>query len=174
MSLGYEDCLAIVMTFVVHPNKLSLCSSSQCSQQGDLRFDLTMHLITSLCSHDWSLRHFCCLSGGSITENVELNLYAFPSFHLREPRKSAVPAVAFTLSLRSKSDKPLDVSFLFNVPLGQQDDTIRVGENFGEVVFTRYVQVLLEVFFSLGVSCRFFQCCSCYFAGFVFSQLDWN
>ncbi|XP_068707315.1 uncharacterized protein [Montipora foliosa] len=78
--------------------------------------------------------------GGSITEHVEMNLYAFPSFHMREPRKSAVPAVAFTLSLRSKSDKPLDVSFLFNLPLGQQDDTIRVGENFGEVVFTRMIK----------------------------------
>lgn len=68
-----------------------------------------------------------------------MSLYAFPSFHAREPHKSAVPAVVFTLSLRNKADKPLDVSFMFNVPLGQQEDTIRVGDNYGEVVFTRYV-----------------------------------
>ena len=69
-----------------------------------------------------------------------MDLYAFPSFHVREPHKSSVPAVAFTLSLHNKVDKPLDVSFMFNLPLGHQEDTIRVGDNFGEVVFTRWVE----------------------------------
>ena len=69
-----------------------------------------------------------------------MDLYAFPSFHVREPHKSSVPAVAFTLGLHNKGDKPLDVSFMFNLPLGQQEDTIRVGDNFGEVVFTRWVE----------------------------------
>lgn len=80
-------------------------------------------------------------TGGSITEDIDMNLYAFSSFHVRDRLKSAVPAVAFTLGMRNKADKPLDVSFMFNLPLGQQDDTIRVGDNYGEVVFTRYVTI---------------------------------
>lgn len=78
-------------------------------------------------------------TGGSITENVDMSLYAFSSFHVRHRYKSAVPAVAFTLGMRNKADRPLNVSFMFNLPLGQQEDTIRVGDNYGEVVFTRYV-----------------------------------
>lgn len=77
-------------------------------------------------------------TGGSITENVDMSLYAFSSFHVRHGYKSAVPAVAFTLGMRNKADRPLNVSFMFNLPLGQQEDTIRVGDNYGEVVFTRY------------------------------------
>ena len=87
-------------------------------------------------------------TGGSITKHVDMSLYAFPSFHVREPYKSAVPAVAFTLGLHSKHNKPLDVSFMFNLPLGQQEDTIRVGDNFGEVVFTRFVSFLFYLFVS--------------------------
>ena len=68
-----------------------------------------------------------------------MSLYAFSSFHVRHRYKSAVPAVAFTLGMRNKADRPLNVSFMFNLPLGQQEDTIRVGDNYGEVVFTRYV-----------------------------------
>ena len=68
-----------------------------------------------------------------------MTLYAFSSFHVRHRYKSAVPAVAFTLGMRNKADRPLNVSFMFNLPLGQQEDTIRVGDNYGEVVFTRYV-----------------------------------
>ncbi|XP_020613507.1 uncharacterized protein LOC110051776 [Orbicella faveolata] len=78
--------------------------------------------------------------GGSITENIDMSLYAFPSFHVRDRFKSAVPAVAFTLGMRNKANKPLDVSFMFNLPLGQQEDTIRVGDNYGEVVFTRMIK----------------------------------
>ena len=78
-------------------------------------------------------------TGGSITENVDMSLYAFSSFHVRHRYKSAVSAVAFTLGMRNKADRPLNVSFMFNLPLGQQEDTIRVGDNYGEVVFTRYV-----------------------------------
>lgn len=84
-------------------------------------------------------------TGGSITENIDMSLYAFPSFHVRDRFKSAVPAVAFTLGMRNKADKPLDISFMFNLPLGQQEDTIRVGDNYGEVVFTRCVTVRLLV-----------------------------
>ena len=84
-------------------------------------------------------------TGGSITKNIDMSLYAFPSFHARNRFKSAVPAVAFTLGMRNKADKPLDVSFMFNLPLGQQEDTIRVGDNYGEVVFTRCVTVRLLV-----------------------------
>lgn len=84
-------------------------------------------------------------TGGSITENIDMSLYAFPSFHVRDCFKSAVPAVAFTLGMRNKADKPLDISFMFNLPLGQQEDTIRVGDNYGEVVFTRCVTVRLLV-----------------------------
>ena len=83
-------------------------------------------------------------TGGSITENIDMSLYAFPSFHVRDRFKSAVPAIAFTLGMRNKADKPLDVSFMFNLPLGQQEDTIRVGDNYGEVVFTRCVRLLVS------------------------------
>ena len=67
-----------------------------------------------------------------------MDLYAYPAFHPRDSRKSATPAVAFTLGLhnkRGKEDK--EVAFMFNLPLGVQHDTIRAGSNFGEVVFTR-------------------------------------
>lgn len=92
-------------------------------------------------THNLSFDFFHPSSGGSITEHVDMSLYAFPSFHVRDRFQSAVPAVAFTLGMRNKADKALDVSFMFNLPLGQQEDTIRVGDNYGEVVFTRYVTV---------------------------------
>lgn len=67
-----------------------------------------------------------------------MDLYAYPSFHPRDPYNSAVPAVAFTIGLKNKDKKePITASFLINLPLGYQDDTIRMGDNYGEVVFTR-------------------------------------
>lgn len=93
----------------------------------------------AFCVTDTLLILLVLYTGGSITENVDMSLYAFSSFHVRHRYKSAVPAVAFTLGMRNKADRPLNVSFMFNLPLGQQEDTIRVGDNYGEVVFTRYV-----------------------------------
>lgn len=69
---------------------------------------------------------------------VGMDLYAYPAFHPRNPYTSAVPAVAFTIGLTNKEKKePVKASFLLNLPLGYQDDTIRMGDNYGEVVFTR-------------------------------------
>lgn len=67
-----------------------------------------------------------------------MDLYAYPASHIRNPYASAVPAVAFTIGLTNKDEKePVTASFLLNLPLGYQDDTIRMGDNYGEVVFTR-------------------------------------
>lgn len=67
-----------------------------------------------------------------------MDLFAFPSFHPRNPYDSAVPAVTFTLNLENKdSFEPANVSFMLNLPLGYQEDTIRTGDNYGEAVFTR-------------------------------------
>jgi len=67
-----------------------------------------------------------------------MDLYAYSTFHPRDPFNSAVPAVTFTLNLENTNQfEPADVSFMLNLPLGYQEDTIRVGDNYGEAVFTR-------------------------------------
>lgn len=67
-----------------------------------------------------------------------MDLYAYPDFRPRDSVNSSVPSVAFTLTLHNKHKKTdAQASFMFNLPLGYQEDTIRSGDNFGEVVFTR-------------------------------------
>ncbi|KAK3748066.1 hypothetical protein QZH41_014759 [Actinostola sp. cb2023] len=77
---------------------------------------------------------------GRITDQLKMDLYAYSSFQQRNPYHSAIPSVAFTLSLENQDQhEPMNVSFLLNLPLGYQDDTIRIGDNFGEVVFTKKI-----------------------------------
>ena len=68
-----------------------------------------------------------------------MSLYAYSSFKPRDPRASAVPSVAFSLDIENPSDEDAYVSFMLNLPLGYNDDTIRRGGNYAEVAFTRLV-----------------------------------
>ncbi len=68
-----------------------------------------------------------------------MTLYAYSSFKPRDPRASTVPAVAFSLDIENPTNEDIDASFMFNLPLGFNDDTIRRGGNYAEVAFTRLV-----------------------------------
>ena len=70
---------------------------------------------------------------------MKLNLYAFSAFHPRNPKKAATPSVAFVLHITNPYSEEIDVSFMMNLPFGYHEDTIRRGNNFAEVAFTRLV-----------------------------------
>ena len=75
----------------------------------------------------------------SLRKDVDLNLYAYSTFHPRYPAKSTTPAVAFSLDINNPSSETLSVSFMMNLPFGYNDDTIRRGNNFAEIAYTRLV-----------------------------------
>lgn len=75
----------------------------------------------------------------SLRKEVDLNLYAYSAFHPRGPKESATPAVIFSLDVTNPSNEEIDVSFMMNLPFGYNDDTIRRGNNFAEIAFTRLV-----------------------------------
>ncbi|XP_065653158.1 uncharacterized protein LOC136071792 [Hydra vulgaris] len=72
-------------------------------------------------------------------DDVKLNLYAFSTFHPRNPKKAATPSVAFVLHITNPHSEEVDISFMINLPFGYHEDTIRRGNNFAEVAFTRLV-----------------------------------
>ena len=76
---------------------------------------------------------------GELRKEVELDLYAYSAFHPRSPKQSATPAVAFSLDITNPTSEEMDVSLFLNLPFGYNDDTIRRGNNFAEVAFTRLV-----------------------------------
>lgn len=45
----------------------------------------------------------------------------------------------FSLDVTNPSNEEIDVSFMMNLPFGYNDDTIRRGNNFAEIAFTRLV-----------------------------------
>ena len=71
-----------------------------------------------------------------------MNLYAYATFHPRQPKEAATPAVAFSLSVTNTGSEEMDVSFMLTMPFGFNDDTIRRGNNFAEVAFTRFAKLL--------------------------------
>lgn len=75
----------------------------------------------------------------SFKKDLKMNMYAYSTFHPRQPKESATPAVAFSLSVTNPSNEEMDVSFMMTIPFGFNDDTIRRGNNFAEVAFTRLV-----------------------------------
>ncbi len=72
-------------------------------------------------------------------KEMKMSLYAYSSFKPRDPRASAVPAVTFSLDIENPTNEDAEVSFMLNLPLGFNDDTIRRGGNYAEVAFTRLV-----------------------------------
>ena len=61
--------------------------------------------------------------------DVRLELYAYSTLKPRDSAASATPAIAFSLQVRNPSKQTAHVSFMFNLPLGMQPDTARVGEH---------------------------------------------
>ena len=51
---------------------------------------------------------------------VRLDLFAYGILHPRKTDFSFVPGVAFTLSAKNPTPKSVNVSFLLNMPLGEQ------------------------------------------------------
>ena len=51
---------------------------------------------------------------------ISIDLYAFGTLHTRDTAASFVPAVTFTLNIQNPTDTNVDISFLFNLPLGMQ------------------------------------------------------
>ena len=51
---------------------------------------------------------------------ISFDLYAFGTLHTRKTTASLVPAVTFTLNIQNPTDTTVDISFLFNLPLGLQ------------------------------------------------------
>ena len=56
-----------------------------------------------------------------------LNLFAFSALKPRDSKTSAIPAIAFTLRINNPTRKSVQVSFMLNLPLGIQPDTVRLG-----------------------------------------------
>ena len=57
---------------------------------------------------------------------VQMDLFAYSILHPRKTDSSFVPGVAFTLSVKNPTQKQLNVSFLINMPLGEQPGTFWV------------------------------------------------
>lgn len=51
---------------------------------------------------------------------VEMDLFAYGTLRARKTDLSFVPGVTFTLSVKNPTEKAVNVSFLFNIPLGEQ------------------------------------------------------
>ena len=71
--------------------------------------------------------------------DIKMSLYAHSSMKPRDPIASSVPAVTFSLDIENPTDEDVAVSFMLNLPLGYNDDTIRRGGNYAEVAYTRLV-----------------------------------
>ena len=56
---------------------------------------------------------------------VEIDLFAYGTLRARKTELSFVPGVVFTLSVKNPTDKEVDVSFLLNIPLGEQPGAIK-------------------------------------------------
>ena len=54
---------------------------------------------------------------------VQMDLFAYSILHPRKTDSSFVPGIAFTLSVKNPTQKPLNVSFLINMPFGEQPGT---------------------------------------------------
>ena len=54
---------------------------------------------------------------------AEMDLFAYGMLHPRKTDSSFVPGVAFTLSVKNPTRKTMNVSFLLNMPLGEQPGT---------------------------------------------------
>lgn len=62
--------------------------------------------------------------------DVMLDLFAFSALKPRDSNTSATPAIAFTLRINNPTKKSVGVSFMFNLPLGIQRDTARLGKSY--------------------------------------------
>ena len=56
-----------------------------------------------------------------------LDLFAFSALKPRDSKTSSTPAIAFTLRIDNPTRKSVQVSFMLNLPLGIQPDTVRLG-----------------------------------------------
>ena len=56
-----------------------------------------------------------------------LDLFAFSALKPRDSKTSSTPAIAFTLRINNPTRKSVQVSFMLNLPLGIQPDTVRLG-----------------------------------------------
>ncbi|XP_078367102.1 uncharacterized protein LOC144651095 isoform X2 [Oculina patagonica] len=65
---------------------------------------------------------------------VEMDLFAYGTLRARKTDSSFVPGVTFTLSVKNPTEKAVNVSFLLNIPLGEQPDTSRDGNNIETIV----------------------------------------
>lgn len=54
---------------------------------------------------------------------VEMDLFAYGMLHPRKSDFSFVPGVAFTLKVKNPTQKSVNVSFMLNMPLGEQPGT---------------------------------------------------
>lgn len=62
--------------------------------------------------------------------DVKMDLFGFSSLRPRDSKTSATPSIAFTLRIRNPTKRTVNVSFMLNLPLGIQTDTIRLGKPF--------------------------------------------
>ena len=67
---------------------------------------------------------------------VEMNLFAYGTLHPRKADLSFVPGVVFTLNVRNPTQKAVNVSFLLNIPLGEQPGTYMNFMNYENFVNT--------------------------------------
>lgn len=60
--------------------------------------------------------------------DVKMDLFGFSALKPRDSKTSATPSVAFTLRIKNPTKKSVKLSFMLNLPLGIQTDTIRLGK----------------------------------------------
>lgn len=55
---------------------------------------------------------------------VEMDLFAYGTLRARKTDLSFVPGVTFTLSVKNPTEKAVNLSFLLNIPLGEQPGNV--------------------------------------------------
>ena len=56
---------------------------------------------------------------------VEMDLFAYGTLRPRKTDLSFVPGVTFTLSVKNPTEKEVNLSFLLNIPLGEQPGNVK-------------------------------------------------
>ena len=66
---------------------------------------------------------------------VEMDLFAYGTLRARKTDLSFVPGVTFTLSVKNPTEKEVNLSFLLNIPLGEQPGKVitQVIVNYAQV-----------------------------------------
>ena len=79
---------------------------------------------------------------------VEMDLFAYGTLRPRKTNLSFVPGMAFTLSVKNPTQKAVNVSFLLNIPLGEQPGNVN---HYGHFLPKTKITLLIIIFSGLLV-----------------------